>query len=84
MILCFNNKITHFFQKATENCVCILHNLSYRFDCGMSNMDVPEVKESRQSLAVQNNNPGCFIINTPKNIEEVSITMLKQAKMYIK
>lgn len=57
-------------DKATENCVCILHNLSYRFDCGMSNMDAPEVQESKQSLTAQTSNPGCFIINTPKSIEE--------------
>lgn len=49
--------------------MCILHNLSYRFDCGMPQIDGPDVQESKQNLTAQTN-PGCFIITSPKYTEE--------------
>ncbi|XP_067247143.1 plakophilin-2 [Chanodichthys erythropterus] len=57
-------------DKATENCVCILHNLSYRFDCEVPRVDSPVVQQPRQNHNVETSNPGCFILNSPKNFEE--------------
>uniref|UniRef100_A0A672MW03 Plakophilin-2-like n=1 Tax=Sinocyclocheilus grahami TaxID=75366 RepID=A0A672MW03_SINGR len=59
-------------DKATENCVCILHNLSYRFDCELPRVDSPVVQQPKQNHNAETSNPGCFILNSAKNTEEVS------------
>ncbi|KAK2892768.1 hypothetical protein Q8A67_012756 [Cirrhinus molitorella] len=58
-------------DKATENCVCILHNLTYRFDCELPRVDSPLVQQSKQNHNGETSNPGCFILNSPKNADEV-------------
>ncbi|XP_026089659.1 plakophilin-2-like [Carassius auratus] len=57
-------------DKATENCVCILHNLSYRFDCELPRVDSPVVQQPKQNHKAETSNPGCFILTSPKNTEE--------------
>uniref|UniRef100_A0A671MPI2 Plakophilin-2-like n=1 Tax=Sinocyclocheilus anshuiensis TaxID=1608454 RepID=A0A671MPI2_9TELE len=57
-------------DKATENCVCILHNLSYRFDWELPRVDSPVVQQPKQNHNAETSNPGCFILNSPKNSEE--------------
>ncbi|XP_026065303.1 LOW QUALITY PROTEIN: plakophilin-2-like [Carassius auratus] len=57
-------------DKATENCVCILHNLSYRFDCELPRVDSPVVQQPIQNHNAETSNPGCFILNSPKITEE--------------
>ncbi|XP_043093868.1 LOW QUALITY PROTEIN: plakophilin-2 [Puntigrus tetrazona] len=57
-------------DKATENCVCILHNLTYRFDCEMPRVDSPVVQQPKQNHNTEASNPGCFVLNSPKNSEE--------------
>ncbi|XP_058630195.1 LOW QUALITY PROTEIN: plakophilin-2 [Onychostoma macrolepis] len=57
-------------DKSTENCVCILHNLSYRFDCELPRVDSPVVQQPKQNHITKTSNPGCFILNSPKNSEE--------------
>uniref|UniRef100_A0A673IA54 Plakophilin 2 n=1 Tax=Sinocyclocheilus rhinocerous TaxID=307959 RepID=A0A673IA54_9TELE len=59
-------------DKATENCVCILHNLSYRFDCELPRVDSPVVQQPKQNHNAETSDPGCFILSSPKNTEEVS------------
>ncbi|XP_056311706.1 plakophilin-2 [Danio aesculapii] len=56
-------------DKATENCVCILHNLSYRFDCEVPRVDSPVAQKPKQTHT-ETSNPGCFIIKTPKSSAE--------------
>ncbi|TRY98724.1 hypothetical protein DNTS_003214, partial [Danionella cerebrum] len=58
-------------DKATENCVCILHNLSYRFDCEVPRVDSPVVLKPRQTHSTnhQTTKPGCFILSTPQGLE---------------
>ncbi|XP_050964398.1 plakophilin-2 [Labeo rohita] len=57
-------------DKATENCVCILHNLSYRFDCELPCVDSPVEQQPKQNHNGETSNPGCFILNSPKNADE--------------
>uniref|UniRef100_A0A8C0XZA1 Plakophilin 2 n=2 Tax=Cyprinus carpio carpio TaxID=630221 RepID=A0A8C0XZA1_CYPCA len=57
-------------DKATENCMCILHNLSYRFDCELPRVDSPVLQQPKQNHNAETSNPGCFILNSPKNTEE--------------
>ncbi|XP_067283207.1 plakophilin-2 [Pseudorasbora parva] len=57
-------------EKATENCVCILHNLSYRFDCEVPRVDSPVIEQPKQNHNAETSNPGCFILNSPKISEE--------------
>ncbi|KAK7149665.1 hypothetical protein R3I94_009089 [Phoxinus phoxinus] len=57
-------------DKAIENCVCILHNLSYRFECEVPRVDSPLIQQSKQNHNEETSNPGCFILNSPKNSEE--------------
>lgn len=61
-------------EKATENCVCILHNLSYRFDCEVPRVDSPVIQQPKQNHNTETSNPGCFILNSPKNSEEEADT----------
>ncbi|XP_051974606.1 plakophilin-2-like isoform X2 [Xyrauchen texanus] len=57
-------------DKALENCVCILHNLSYRFDSEMPFMDSSVIQEPKHNHTTETSTPGCFILNHPKNSEE--------------
>ncbi|XP_039524377.1 plakophilin-2 [Pimephales promelas] len=61
-------------EKATENCVCILHNLSYRFECEVPCVDSPLIQQPKQNLKAETINQGCFILNSPKNFEEEADT----------
>ncbi|XP_056133441.1 plakophilin-2 [Lampris incognitus] len=47
-------------DKATENCVCILHNLSYQIEAELPQKYFRDLYESRQSLAPKPKTPGCF------------------------
>lgn len=46
--------------KSTENCVCILHNLSYRLEDELPKSDVRVLRESRQNVANRPRAIGCF------------------------
>lgn len=46
--------------KSTENCVCILHNLSYRLEDELPKTNVRVLQESRQNLARRPRAIGCF------------------------
>ncbi|XP_077090527.1 plakophilin-2 isoform X1 [Siphateles boraxobius] len=61
-------------DKATENCVCILHNLSYRFECEVARVDSPLIQQPKQNHNAETSSPGCFILNSPKNSEEEADT----------
>uniref|UniRef100_A0A3Q4G7G4 Plakophilin 2 n=1 Tax=Neolamprologus brichardi TaxID=32507 RepID=A0A3Q4G7G4_NEOBR len=47
-------------DKPTENCVCILHNLSYRIESELPKQNDQVLTESRQDLDSQPKTPGCF------------------------
>lgn len=46
--------------KSTENCVCILHNLSYRLEEELPKASARVLGESRQKLANRPRAVGCF------------------------
>uniref|UniRef100_A0A8C7PKU8 Plakophilin 2 n=1 Tax=Oncorhynchus mykiss TaxID=8022 RepID=A0A8C7PKU8_ONCMY len=47
-------------DKSTENCVCILHNLSYQMEMELPQKFASELHESRLNLAPKTKTPGCF------------------------
>ncbi|KAM8974153.1 plakophilin-2 isoform 2-T2 [Pelodytes ibericus] len=48
-------------DKATENCVCILHNLSYQLEAELSGSYTQNIyTQTRHSLSKNNKNVGCF------------------------
>lgn len=56
-------------DKSTENCVCILHNLSYQLEAELPQKYTGELRESRQNLAPQNKSVGCFAYRSAKITE---------------
>ncbi|XP_066524604.1 plakophilin-2 isoform X2 [Hoplias malabaricus] len=56
-------------DKALENCVCILHNLTYRFESELPEALRPVLQESGQSLPLEPHTPGCFSIKSTKIAE---------------
>ncbi|XP_072528585.1 plakophilin-2 [Salminus brasiliensis] len=56
-------------DKALENCVCILHNLTYQFELELPETLRPVLQESRQSLALETHTPGCFSVKSSKIAE---------------
>ncbi|KAI3366778.1 hypothetical protein L3Q82_009438, partial [Scortum barcoo] len=55
--------------KSTENCVCILHNLSYQIAAELPEKYTKGLRESRQSLAPQPKAVGCFSSRSAKITE---------------
>ncbi|KAK2858952.1 hypothetical protein Q5P01_003572 [Channa striata] len=47
-------------DKSTENCICILHNLSYQFEPELPKKDAQDLRESRQNVDVEPKTVGCF------------------------
>eukprot|EP00066_Takifugu_rubripes_P022491 XP_011611757.1 PREDICTED: plakophilin-2 [Takifugu rubripes] len=56
---------------STENCVCILHNLSYRLEDELPETNVRVLRESRQNLANRPRAVGCFAHRGTKITEHV-------------
>ncbi|KAF4080966.1 hypothetical protein AMELA_G00155510 [Ameiurus melas] len=53
-------------DQALENCMCILHNLTYQFECEVPETFKPVLHESRQSAAVETTGPGCLVLKNAK------------------
>ncbi|XP_053541981.1 plakophilin-2 isoform X2 [Ictalurus punctatus] len=53
-------------DQALENCVCILHNLTYQFECEVPETFKPVLHESRQSAAAETKRPGCLVLRNAK------------------
>uniref|UniRef100_A0A667WSY9 Plakophilin 2 n=1 Tax=Myripristis murdjan TaxID=586833 RepID=A0A667WSY9_9TELE len=56
-------------DKSTENCVCILHNLSYQIEAELPQKYAKEIHESRQNSAPKAKSPGCFGYRSAKITE---------------
>ncbi|XP_038594979.1 plakophilin-2 [Micropterus salmoides] len=54
-------------DKSTENCVCILHNLSYQIEAELPNQYIRDVRESQQNLVPV----GCFAYRSAKITEHL-------------
>ncbi|CAB1346068.1 unnamed protein product [Coregonus sp. 'balchen'] len=58
-------------DKSTENCVCILHNLSYQMVVDLPQKYTSELHESRLNLAPKTKTPGCFGSRSAKIIQRL-------------
>lgn len=71
MLTSHNNTCLSSAGKSTENCVCILHNLSYQMESELPNVYTRALKESKKDLAPKPKTVGCFA-NRGAKITEVS------------
>ncbi|MBN3303693.1 plakophilin-2 [Amia ocellicauda] len=62
-------------DKSAENCVCVLHNLSYQLEAEHPHKFSREIRESRQNLAIQREALGCFGSRSTK------ITVTKESSL---
>ncbi|XP_076578615.1 plakophilin-2 [Chaetodon auriga] len=58
-------------DKSTENCVCILHNLSYQIEAELPKTYTRDLRESRQILASKPKAVGCFAYRSAKITENL-------------
>ncbi|XP_053169756.1 plakophilin-2 [Scomber japonicus] len=58
-------------DKSTENCVCILHNLSYQIEAELPTKHMRDLRESRQNLAPKPKTVGCFSYRSAKITEHL-------------
>ncbi|XP_034529867.1 plakophilin-2 [Notolabrus celidotus] len=58
-------------DKSTENCMCILHNLSYQMEAELPKKYIADLGESRQNLAPQPKPLGCFAYRSAKITEQL-------------
>ncbi|KAM6896626.1 plakophilin-2 isoform 2-T2 [Lycodopsis pacificus] len=56
-------------DKSTENCVCILHNLSYQVEAELPKKYTLDLRSSRQNLAPEQKAVGCFAYRSAKITE---------------
>ncbi|XP_026182829.1 plakophilin-2 [Mastacembelus armatus] len=56
-------------DKSTENCVCILHNLSYQFEAEIPKKYTQDRSQSQQNLAPKPKTVGCFAHRSAKITE---------------
>ncbi len=47
-------------DKATENCVCILHNLSYQLEVELPESYAQSIYIQRRNISTNDRTPGCF------------------------
>lgn len=59
--------------KSTENCVCILHNLSYQIEAELPTKHMRDLRESRQNLAPKPKTVGCFSYRSAKITEVIPL-----------
>lgn len=59
--------------KSTENCVCILNNLSYQVEAELPKKYASHLRESRQSLAPEPKAVGCFAHRSAKITEVIPL-----------
>ncbi|XP_010790731.1 plakophilin-2-like [Notothenia coriiceps] len=52
-------------DKSTENCVCILHNLSYQMEAELP-QKITDITESQQNLTPRETAVGCFAYRSAK------------------
>ncbi|XP_041110977.1 plakophilin-2-like [Polyodon spathula] len=53
-------------DKATENCVCILHNVSYQLESELPGRYFKDLAGSRRDASPQDKTPGCFATQSRK------------------
>ncbi|XP_022605219.1 plakophilin-2 [Seriola dumerili] len=58
-------------DKSTENCVCILHNLSYQIEAELPKKYMQDLRESRQNLSPKPKTVSCFPDRSAKITEHL-------------
>ncbi|XP_058719803.1 plakophilin-2-like [Poecile atricapillus] len=67
-------------DKATENCVCILHNLSYQLEIELPESYAQSIYMQRRNISNNDKTPGCFGTRSRKIKEKQQDTPLPEEK----
>ncbi|XP_074000653.1 plakophilin-2 isoform X2 [Numenius arquata] len=67
-------------DKATENCVCILHNLSYQLEIELPESYAQSIYMQRRNISSNDKTPGCFGSRSRKVKEKQQDTPLPEEK----
>ncbi|OWK50277.1 Plakophilin-2 [Lonchura striata] len=67
-------------DKATENCVCILHNLSYQLELELPESYAQSIYVQRRNISNNDKTPGCFGTRSRKVKEKQQDTPLPEEK----
>ncbi|NXF59119.1 PKP2 protein, partial [Ciccaba nigrolineata] len=67
-------------DKATENCVCILHNLSYQLEIELPESYAQSIYMQRRNISSNDKTPGCFGTRSRKVKEKQQDTPLPEEK----
>ncbi|XP_025975566.1 plakophilin-2 [Dromaius novaehollandiae] len=67
-------------DKATENCVCILHNLSYQLELELPDSYAQSIYMQRRNMSTSDKTPGCFGTRSRKVKEKQQDTPLPEEK----
>ncbi|NWT24516.1 PKP2 protein, partial [Cardinalis cardinalis] len=67
-------------DKATENCVCILHNLSYQLELELPESYAQSIYVQRRNISNNDKTPGCFGTRSRKVKERQQDTPLPEEK----
>ncbi|XP_029351015.1 plakophilin-2 [Echeneis naucrates] len=67
-------------DKSTENCVCILHNLSYQIEAELPQKYIQDLRESQQNLAHKSKTVSCFPARSAKIAEKYQQSPLLEEK----
>ncbi|KAM6425096.1 plakophilin-2 [Rhynochetos jubatus] len=67
-------------DKATENCVCILHNLSYQLEMELPDSYAQSIYMQRRNISSNDKTPGCFGTRSRKVKEKQQDTPLPEEK----
>ncbi|TNN75487.1 Plakophilin-2 [Liparis tanakae] len=59
-------------DKSTENCVCILHNLSYQIEAELPHKYSVDLRQSQQNLSPKEKSVGCFAYRGAKITEHLA------------
>ncbi|KAG7455898.1 hypothetical protein MATL_G00245970 [Megalops atlanticus] len=57
-------------DKSTENCVCILHNLSYQMETEVPQKYFAEMSDTQQNLVTKPKTPGCFGVRSARVLQQ--------------
>uniref|UniRef100_A0A8B9V3H7 Plakophilin-2 n=1 Tax=Anas zonorhyncha TaxID=75864 RepID=A0A8B9V3H7_9AVES len=67
-------------DKATENCVCILHNLSYQLEVELPESYAQSIYMQRRNIPTHDRTPGCFGTRSRKVKEKQQDTPLPEER----
>ncbi|XP_028809818.1 plakophilin-2 [Denticeps clupeoides] len=60
-------------DQSTENCVCILHNLSYQIEAELPQRYAMQLHQPQHDLIAKAKTPGCFSVKSSKIAEQTEV-----------